>query len=93
MTNAIQPVLDPGDVVIFDSWLYHKAGNNVSGTDRYGVNHVFTSPILKQQIDFPRLLNQEDIKNDKLKELLGFRFESAKSVNDFREKRYQKKSK
>jgi hypothetical protein len=48
---------------------------------------------LKQQIDFPRLLNQEDIKNDKLKELLGFRFESAKSVNEFREKRYQKNSK
>ena len=91
--NAVQPTLEPGDVVIFDSWLYHKAGNNISDIDRYGVNHVFTSPILKQQIDFPILLNEEDIENDKLKELLGFRFASAKNVNEFREKRYQRNSK
>ncbi len=87
--NFIQPDLNPGDVLIFDSWVYHCAGKNISNIDRYGVNHVFTAPFLKQQIDFPKLVDSRDFPNE-LKNLMGKEFEVAISVNDFRNKRLKK---
>lgn len=90
--NFLQPDLEPGDVLIFDSWIYHCAGENISEQDRYGINHVFTAPFLKQQIDFPKLIGLRDFP-DKLEELMGEEFEIALSVNDFREKRFKKKFK
>ena len=88
--NKIQPELNPGDVIVFDSWLYHKAGYNSSEIVRYGVNHVFTSPILTQQINLPRLLNGKYSDDEQLFNLLGYTYEVPKSVLDYRKERLQK---
>ena len=90
--NFQQPLLNPGDVLIFDSWVYHCAGQNISDIDRYGVNHVFTAPFMKQQIDFPKLVKQRNF-SPRLKDLMGSEFEVAKDVNAFREKRFRKLNK
>lgn len=87
-----QPPLNPGDLLIFDSWLYHAAGYNSSNMDRYGVNHVFTAPFMKQQIDFPKLKGIRTFP-ERLIELMGGEFEVAKDVTDFRERRFKKLNK
>lgn len=88
--NAVLIEANPGDVVIFDSWIYHRATRNISNIVRYGVNHVFTVPILKQQIDFPKLLKGKYYDDLILRDLLGYSYQVATSVNDFRKRRLEK---
>ena len=88
--NLIQPSLNPGDVVIFDSWVYHKAGINTSDITRYGINHVFTTPILKQQINIPNMLGGKYADDPKLANLLGYTFNIKNSVDQYRKTRLKK---
>jgi len=88
--NNIQPEADEGDVIIFDSWVYHKAGYNSSQITRYGINNVFTSPILKQQINLPKLLKGKYEDDKELNTILGYKFQVADSVLDFRKRRIEK---
>ncbi|MCS7317948.1 MAG: phytanoyl-CoA dioxygenase family protein [Candidatus Dojkabacteria bacterium] len=88
--NAIHIEANPGDIVIFDSWLYHRATPNVSNIVRYGLNHVFTLPILKQQIDLPVFLNGKYNDDPILQELLGYTFMTPKSVFEYRYKKMSK---
>ena len=46
----------PGAFIVFDSMLFHRAGANRSGRPRRAVNHVFTVPIIAQQIALPAAL-------------------------------------
>ena len=85
--NKIQPNLERGDVIVFDSWVYHKAGYNSSDIIRYGVNHVFTLPILKQQINIPRMLGNKKVENELLQKILGYTFEIKSGVNEYRSNR------
>lgn len=85
--NAIYIEANPGDVVVFDSWIYHRATHNTSNIIRYGLNQVFTLPILKQQIDLPSFLNGRYADDLLLRDLLGYNYCTAISVNDFRQRR------
>ncbi len=89
--NAIVVEADPGDVVLFNSWLFHRAGHNTSSIIRYGVNHVYTVPILRQQIDLPALFGEKYANHPLLFSLLGYEFSTPTSVIEFREKRLKKK--
>lgn len=88
--NAYQPNLKKGDMIIFDSWVYHRAGSNKSRIVRYGVNHLFTVPIIKQQIDIPKLLGGKFKENPLLYKILGYEFETPINVEDFRNRRIRK---
>ena len=48
--NYLQVSCPSGSAIVFNSFLFHKAGLNNSKTDRIGINHVFALPIIKQQI-------------------------------------------
>ena len=41
-TNAIPVECPAGSMIVFDSTLYHAAGQNRSGADRLSINHQFT---------------------------------------------------
>ena len=71
-SNAIDVEAPPGSVIIFDSMLFHQAGQNRSGQARRAVNHVYTAPILKQQYDFPRALAGRTDLPPEVQQLLGF---------------------
>lgn len=88
--NSVFVNAQPGDVVIFDSWLFHRASTNVSEHPRYGLNHVYTLPILKQQIDLPAFLNGKYQHSPLLNELLGYTFTTPSSVQQFRQNRLNK---
>jgi ectoine hydroxylase-related dioxygenase (phytanoyl-CoA dioxygenase family) len=79
-----------GSVILFDSMLYHRAGNNTSGRIRRGINHVYTIPLLKQQIDIPAALKGAYADDPVLSRLLGYSSAPPHSVRDWREIRCRK---
>lgn len=57
--NAAAVDCPPGSMIVFDSTLWHAAGENLSGRDRLAINHQFTRSYVKQQIDYVRALGEE----------------------------------
>lgn len=79
-SDRFDATISAGSVIIFDSMLFHRAGRNKSKADRRAVNHLYTSPILKQQYDFPRALGESLDMAPELMRFLGY--DSQVPVND-----------
>lgn len=75
----------PGSMVIFDSTLWHAAGQNVSGSDRLAINHQFTRSWIKQQIDYVRALGTETIESlpPRSRQLLGWMTRVVTSLDEY----------
>lgn len=73
-----------GSVIFWDSLLLHRTGYNSSDRPRFGINHMYTRPFLKQQMDFPEYLKGRIDPDSKLGQLLGFWTIPPKSVKEFR---------
>lgn len=76
-----------GSAVVFDSMLYHRGGLNKSPRVRRALNHMYTLPLIKQQISLPRLLNGKFREDSFLSRFLGYDSESDESVVEFRTRR------
>jgi ectoine hydroxylase-related dioxygenase (phytanoyl-CoA dioxygenase family) len=62
LERAAIPVECPaGSMVVFDSTLWHAAGENRSDDDRVAINQQFTCSWIKQQIDYVRALGDDVI--------------------------------
>lgn len=74
-----------GSVIFFDSTVWHAAGFNVSGGNRFGINHQFTRSFLKQQIDYVRALGDDFIKSlpERSQQLLGWFTRVPTSLDDY----------
>lgn len=82
------PQVKAGSIILFDSMVFHKAGNNLSGQDRFGINNMFTLPFVKQQIRYPSTIASTD--DPQLNQLLGFKSTEFFSVQDFRNYRLKR---
>lgn len=82
--NGIQLEVPAGSIILWDSLLLHQAGFNETTEPRFGINHMYTRPFLKQQIDFPEYLKDKIEKESQLGQLLGFWSIPPKSVEEFR---------
>lgn len=82
--NGIQIEVPAGSVILWDSLLLHQAGYNQTDKPRYGINHMYTRPFLKQQINFPEYLKGRIDPDSKLGQLLGFWSIAPRSVQEFR---------
>ena len=82
--NAIQASGKAGSVLVFDSMLIHRGGSNISNIIRRAVNHQFTRPFIKQQIELPSYLGNKYDKNSKIGQVLGYWSIPPKSVDQFR---------
>jgi len=89
MEGQVTPEVKAGSVILFDSMLYHKAGNNLSDRDRFGINHMITLPFIKQQIRYPSTLSP--FQDQGLNRLLGFESKEYLDVKDFRNYRLNRK--
>ena len=78
---------DIGDVLIFDSLLFHRAGPNLTEKERKLLVQMYTLPFVKQQISFPKMLNGKYKKNKELSYLLGYDSEVQDSVLNWRKRR------
>jgi ectoine hydroxylase-related dioxygenase (phytanoyl-CoA dioxygenase family) len=76
-----------GSVLVFDSMLYHRGGNNRSQGARRAINHMYTLPFIKQQIDLPKVLDPKYRDDPFMARFLGYESEPDVSVAAFRRRR------
>jgi ectoine hydroxylase-related dioxygenase (phytanoyl-CoA dioxygenase family) len=76
-----------GSVVVFDSMLFHRGGYNRSAKPRRALNHMYTLPLIRQQISFPRMLGGRFSDDAFLRRFLGYEAETADNVRQWREQR------
>jgi ectoine hydroxylase-related dioxygenase (phytanoyl-CoA dioxygenase family) len=82
MKNEVQVKAAAGSFIVIDCMAFHRGGNNLSDKNRRAVNHVYTIPLMKQQIDIPALLGSMDL-DDKIKDLFGFKYKVPQSIEAF----------
>jgi ectoine hydroxylase-related dioxygenase (phytanoyl-CoA dioxygenase family) len=93
VTKAIDVSIEaePGSFIVFDSMLFHRAGNNQSERPRRAVNQVFSIPLVAQQISLPDALGGRYRDDPALARLLGYDAAPAQSALDWRERRSRRR--
>ena len=69
-----------GSFIILDCMLFHSGGVNRTGTARRAVNHVYSIPFIRQQIDLPKLLGKDFTDDPGTRRILGFEVQSPEDV-------------
>jgi ectoine hydroxylase-related dioxygenase (phytanoyl-CoA dioxygenase family) len=82
-----------GSMFFMDSMLIHQAGFNASGAIRRGLNTIYASGLLKQQISFRAQLDGRHKDDPFLNMLLGYDAEASPSVKAWRKRRHDKLTK
>ena len=85
--HAAIAVAPAGSAILFDCMLFHRAGHNTSTGIRRGINHVYTIPLLKQQVDIPRSLQGKYSDQPELAQLLGYSSQVPPTILDWRRSR------
>lgn len=82
-----------GSFFLMDSMLLHKAGYNTSGNIRRGLNTIYASGLIRQQVSFKSQLDGKYSEDPFLNMLLGYDAESSSSVKAWRQRRFNKLNK
>ncbi|MFV8339785.1 phytanoyl-CoA dioxygenase family protein [Flavobacterium sp. LB3P21] len=63
-----------GDILFFNSNLWHAAGINTTNQKRRAITITFTKPFMKQQLDYSRVIGYENVEklSIELQQLVGF---------------------
>jgi ectoine hydroxylase-related dioxygenase (phytanoyl-CoA dioxygenase family) len=83
--NAITVECSKGTMIVFDSTLWHSAGQNKSGKNRYAINQIYTPSYIKPQIDLVRHLGNDLILSQKprTQQLLGWYTRVPTNLDEF----------
>ncbi len=79
-----------GAAIVFDSMLFHRGGVNSSSQPRRGLNHLYSLPFIKQQIDLPGILKGKYADDEFLSKFLGYESRPTESVIEWRQKRLER---
>jgi ectoine hydroxylase-related dioxygenase (phytanoyl-CoA dioxygenase family) len=80
--NAVQVEAKKGHFIVLDCMLFHSGGFNHTPDVRRGVNHVYSIPYFKQQINLPQNLAGLNT-TEEVQELLGVRFQEPQSIEQY----------
>ena len=85
--RAIQAAGSPGDVLLFDSRLWHCAGNNTTTAPRRLIKALFCQPWLRPQMDYSRAVRAEvmDRLPIRVRHLLGVGVAPPATVEELRQ--------
>ncbi|MGO4303084.1 phytanoyl-CoA dioxygenase family protein [Cupriavidus sp. RAF12] len=89
--NRLQIEAKAGSFIVLDCMLYHTGGTNQTDSPRRAVNHVFTIPFFRQQIQLPRNLDDARL-TPTARDVLGFDYVEPVSVEDYFTSRERKQS-
>jgi ectoine hydroxylase-related dioxygenase (phytanoyl-CoA dioxygenase family) len=83
--QAKQIEVKAGSFLILDCMTFHAAASNNSHEDRVGINHVYSTLMLRPQIDWGRAIPQEvrEKLDSPQRKLLGLNHPIAGNVKDF----------
>ncbi|UIK08710.1 phytanoyl-CoA dioxygenase family protein [Neorhizobium galegae] len=79
----IQVTAPAGSFIVLDCMLYHAGGVNRTEKPRRAVNHVYTIPLIKQQISLPTALGDDFTHDTAARTLLGYNFQVPDSVEGY----------
>jgi ectoine hydroxylase-related dioxygenase (phytanoyl-CoA dioxygenase family) len=82
-SNAVTVEAAAGSFILLDCMTFHRGGQNLSDRPRRAVNHVYTIPMMRQQIDLPTLLGENFVSDSQLRRLLGYDVRTPSNVADF----------
>ena len=85
--NSIHMIGKAGDLIIWNSNVYHASGINKTQNDRIAIPITLSLPYYKQLLDYPRALGLERQSefNLKMQELLGYHSMMASSIKEWYE--------
>ncbi|MET3889536.1 ectoine hydroxylase-related dioxygenase (phytanoyl-CoA dioxygenase family) [Bosea sp. OAE506] len=72
-----------GSFILLDCMTYHSGGANRTAARRRAVNHVYTIPLLKQQISLPDLLGDDFTGDEELRKLLGYPYRTPTDLSAY----------
>jgi ectoine hydroxylase-related dioxygenase (phytanoyl-CoA dioxygenase family) len=83
--HAVSAECPAGSMLVFDSTIWHAAGDNTSGKDRLAANQQFTRSYVKPQVDYVRALGDDvvEAQRDRTQQLLGWYTRVVTSLDDF----------
>ena len=95
--NAIQAVGKSGDLIVFDSNIWHSSSPNTTNLGRRGIPITISRSFMKQLLDYPRALGYDKMNefNSKLQQLLGYHSRVPSSLDEWyqpEENRFYKKN-
>lgn len=82
-TQAVKVTAPAGSFIVLDCMVYHSGGVNVSAQPRRAVNHVYSIPLLRQQIDLAAALGEDFATAPDLRRLLGYDVRQPRSVGEY----------
>jgi ectoine hydroxylase-related dioxygenase (phytanoyl-CoA dioxygenase family) len=80
-----------GSYIVLDCMIFHSGGTNKSLNNRRAVNHVFTMPHIKKQIDF-FFHEIPSIVPEKVKGIFDSNDNVSHNINQYLKIRHQKKN-
>jgi ectoine hydroxylase-related dioxygenase (phytanoyl-CoA dioxygenase family) len=72
-----------GSFIVLDGMAFHSGGLNRTDRPRRAVNHVYTIPYIRQQIDLPSALGDTFVVEASLRRLLGYDVRTPRTVADY----------
>jgi ectoine hydroxylase-related dioxygenase (phytanoyl-CoA dioxygenase family) len=83
--NAERAIAAKGSIILFDSNLWHAAGENKTESPRRALTLGFTPPFVKQQMDYPRFLGYEFVSklNPELRQVIGYNARTPENLNEY----------
>jgi ectoine hydroxylase-related dioxygenase (phytanoyl-CoA dioxygenase family) len=82
-SKALSVVAPAGSFIILDCMVFHSGGVNRTDQPRRAVNHVYTIPHIRQQIDLPCALGEEFATDPAMRRLLGYDVRTPKTVAEY----------
>lgn len=84
--NSVQVEAKAGQFIVLDCMIFHSGGSNGTLSERRGINHVFTIPYFKQQINLIKNFDKESLTEEE-KSILGFEFQEPETIQSYLESR------
>jgi len=83
--GAEQPLLAPGDAIIFNARCWHRGGVNRTQNWRHAVSMNICRSYMRQQFDYPRMLDQLHINglDEDRRQFLGYYVREPSSMAEF----------
>ncbi|QQN62769.1 phytanoyl-CoA dioxygenase family protein [Bradyrhizobium diazoefficiens] len=72
-----------GSFLLLDAMLFHRGGVNQTSNARRAVNHLYTIPLMRQQIDLPLFLGPDYTEDKQTRRLLGYEVQTPSDVSAF----------
>ena len=88
--HAVPVECEPGDVVLADSACYHRGGFNMGDQIRHVVVTIYTVPVIRQNVDYPTLLDGKYSDDPTLRMLFGYDTKLPSSDLDYRQQKLEK---